>query len=201
MKIDSQYLRALAFQLYEKNGLVKRNEANQIVKLITNNDRKKLWGMGIKIGRYHIYLPKMLKPKALNLRVSLWKLFNNTSNHIVPKSGLNFINNKNLDKDFMLLCGFEKFRDFYVRVDILEKLFIKMIDNTKNRKFNINSDMINLIGCSTENFHKLMNFMNYKKTKDEKTYIYLGDNQKKRREVKSKSASNPFSKLLELNIK
>ena len=49
-KIDSQYLRALAFQLYEKNGLVKRNEANQIVKLITNNDRKKLWGMGIKIG-------------------------------------------------------------------------------------------------------------------------------------------------------
>ena len=200
-KIDSQYLRALAFQLYEKNGLVKRNEANQIVKLITNNDRKKLWGMGIKIGRYHIYLPKMLKPKALNLRVSLWKLFNNTSNHIVPKSGLNFINNKNLDKDFMLLCGFEKFRDFYVRVDILEKLFIKMIDNTKNRKFNINSDMINLIGCSTENFHKLMNFMNYKKTKDEKTYIYLGDNQKKRREVKSKSASNPFSKLLELNIK
>ena len=200
-KIDSQYLRALAFQLYEKNGLVKRNEANQIVKLITNNDRKKLWGMGIKIGRYHIYLPKMLKPKALNLRVSLWKLFNNTSNHILPKSGLNFINNKNLNKDFMLLCGFEKFRDFYVRVDILEKLFIKMIDNTKNRKFNINSDMINLIGCSTENFHKLMNFMNYKKTKDEKTYIYLGDNQKKRRVVKSKSASNPFSKLLELNIK
>ncbi len=200
-KIDSQYLRALAFQLYEKNGLVKRNEANQIVKLITNNDRKKLWGMGIKIGRYHIYLPKMLKPKALNLRVSLWKLFNNTSNHILPKSGLNFINNKNLNKDFMLLCGFEKFRDFYVRVDILEKLFIKMIDNTKNRKFNINSDMINLIGCSTENFHKLMNFMNYKKTKDEKTYIYLGDKQKKSREVKSKSTSNPFSKLLELNIK
>ena len=200
-KIDSQYLRALAFQLYEKNGLVKRNEADQIVKLITNNDRKKLWGMGIKIGRYHIYLPKMLKPKALNLRVSLWKLFNNTSNHILPKSGLNFINNKNLNKDFMLLCGFEKFRDFYVRVDILEKLFIKMIDNTKNRKFNINSDMINLIGCSTENFHRLMNFMNYKKTKDEKTYIYLGENQKKRREIKSKSTSNPFSKLLELNIK
>ena len=119
----------------------------------------------------------------------------------MPKSGLNFINNKNLDKDFMLLCGFEKFRDFYVRVDILEKLFIKMIDNTKNRKFNINSDMINLIGCSTENFHRLMNFMNYKKTKDEKTHIYLGENQKKRREIKSKSTSNPFSKLLELNIK
>ena len=127
--------------------------------------------------------------------------YNLSDNNQIPKSGLNFLTSLKVDKNFLLLCGFEKFRDFYVRVDILEKLFIKMIDNTKNRKFNINSDMINLIGCSTENFHKLMNFMNYKKTKDEKTYIYLGDNQKKRREVKSKSASNPFSKLLELNIK
>ena len=32
--------------------------------------------MGIKIGRYHIYLPKMLKPKAVVLEYHLWKLFN-----------------------------------------------------------------------------------------------------------------------------
>jgi hypothetical protein len=25
--------------------------------------------MGIKIGRYHIYLPKMLKPKAVEFRI------------------------------------------------------------------------------------------------------------------------------------
>ena len=64
-KINNQYLRGLVFQLYENNGVIKRNNVDKIVKLIPAEERKKLWGMGIKIGRYHIYLPKMLKPKAV----------------------------------------------------------------------------------------------------------------------------------------
>ena len=63
-KIENQYLRALVFQLYEKNGVIKRSEIDNIVKLIPPEERKKLWGMGIKLGRYHIYLPKMLKTKS-----------------------------------------------------------------------------------------------------------------------------------------
>ena len=63
-KISNQYLRGLVFQLYENNGVIKRKEIDKIVKLIPGEERKRLWGMGIKIGRYHIYLPKMLKPKA-----------------------------------------------------------------------------------------------------------------------------------------
>ena len=70
-KINNQYLRGLVFQLYENNGVVKRNEVDKIVKSIPPEERKKLWGMGIKLGRYHIYLPKMLKPKAVNFRISL----------------------------------------------------------------------------------------------------------------------------------
>ena len=76
-KTNNQYLRALVFQLYEKNGVIKRSEIDKIVKLVPSEERKKLWNMGIKIGRYHIYLPKMLKPKAVTFRISLWKLFYN----------------------------------------------------------------------------------------------------------------------------
>ena len=55
--------------------LIKRETVNEIVKSIKTDERKKIWDLGIKIGRYHIYLPKMLKPKAVSLRISLWKLF------------------------------------------------------------------------------------------------------------------------------
>ena len=73
--------------MYEKNGVIKRSEIDNIVKLIPTEERKKLWGMGIKIGRYHIYLPKMLKPKAVDFRVSLWKLFYNISDkNKIPQS-------------------------------------------------------------------------------------------------------------------
>ena len=201
-KISNQYLRGLVFQLYESNGVIKRENVNQIVKLIPNEERKKLWGMGIKIGRYHIYLPKMLKPKAVKFRISLWKLFNNLSiENEIPKSGLNFLSGANIDKNFLLLCGFEKFRNFFVRIDILEKLFLKIINNTKNKKFKVNPEMMNLLGCSKENFYKLMTFMNYKKDKLEDTYIFKGDKKKREKIIRFDKKENPFNKLLSLNLK
>ena len=201
-KIENKYLRGLVFQLYENNGVVKRNNVEQIVKSIPTEERRKLWDMGIKIGRYHIYLPKMLKPKAVEFRVRLWKIFNNFSDkNEIPQSGLNFLINKDYDNKFLLLCGFEKFKEFFIRIDILEKLFIKIIDCTKDRKFKINSEMMNLLGCSKENFYKLMNYMNYKKDKSIDTYIFMGERKKKSRLIKFDKKENPFNKLLSLNIK
>ena len=201
-KVENQYLRALVFQLYEKNGVIKRDEIDTIVKLIPSEERKKLWKMGIKIGRYHVYLPKMLKPKAVEFRVSLWKIFYNLANrHEIPKFGLNFLINKNYEQSFLLLCGFEKFKQYFVRIDILEKLFIKILDNSKDRKFKINAEMMNLLGCTKENFYKLMTYMNYKKDKALDTYIFKGEKKKVNKFIKFEKKENPFKKLLSLNIK
>ena len=201
-KINNQYLRGLVFQLYENNGVIKRNIVDKIVKLIPTEERKKLWSMGIKIGRYHIYLPKMLKPKAVEFRISLWKLFNNLSDkNEIPRSGLNFLTNTKFDKNFLLLCGFEKFQNFFVRIDILEKLFLKIIESTNDRKFTINAEMMNLLGCSKENFYKLMNYMDYKKDKVPDTYIFRGERKQKKKIIRFDKKENPFNKLLSLNIK
>ena len=144
----------------------------------------------------------MLKPKAVEFRISLWKIFYNPSDkNKIPKSGLNFLVNKNFDRNFLLLCGFEKFREFFVRIDILEKLFLKILENTKDRKFKINSEMMNLLGCSKEDFFTLMNYMNYKKDKEPETYIYRGEKTKKDKIIRFDKKENPFNKLLSLNIK
>ena len=203
IKIENQYLRALAFQLYENNGVLKRKSVDDIVKLISKEERKKLWNMGIKIGRYHIFLPKMLKPKAVTLRTTLWKIYNNISSNInIPKFGLNFVINEYFDEKFLLLCGFERFKDYFIRIDILEKLFIKIIDNTVDKKFKISPEMMNLLGCTKENFFKLINLMNYKKSKDTDTYYFSLDNKKnKGKATINKNKVSPFSKLLALNIK
>ena len=175
----NQYIRALAFRLYENNGVLKRIDTKEIINKIEKQDRKQLKGLGIKIGRYHVFLPRMLKPKAVELRILLWEFFNNSSqkNH-VPKSGLNFLFDKTsaFNPKFLLLCGFERFKNFYIRVDILERLFIKIIEKSKNGQFEINSEMINLIGCTRENFLELMSLMNYKKNKDKQDFfIYKGE--------------------------
>ena len=168
---NNQYIRAIAFRLYENNGILKRSEIEEVLKKIAKEDRKQFRVLGIKLGRYHVFLPKMLKPKAVELRILLWKFFNSTNiNNEVPKSGLNFMTdeNRNFNSRFLLLCGFEKFKNFYVRVDILEKLFIKIIEKSKNGKFETDSGMMNLLGCTKENFFQLMDLMKYKKDKSAK---------------------------------
>jgi ATP-dependent RNA helicase SUPV3L1/SUV3 len=201
IKIENQYLRALAYQVYENNGVLKRKKIEEIIKLIPKEERKKLWNMGIKIGRYHVFLPKMLKPKAVILRTTLWKIYNNISSSlIVPKFGLNFVINENFNDKFLLFCGFERFKDFFVRIDILEKLFISIIEKIIDGKFKVSPEMMNLLGCTKENFYKLINLMNYKKTKDEDTYYFSGDKKEDKKKIIIKK-NNPFKKLLALNIK
>ncbi len=205
LKNKNQYLRALAFQLYEGNGVLKRSDVKDIVNSISKDDRKQFFKLGIKIGRYHIFLPKMLKPKAVKLRITLWKFFNNIlKGHEIPKSGLNFLvdGEKKFNTKFLLLCGFEKFRNFYVRVDILEKLFLKIIENTKQGKFQITSEMMNLLGSSKENFYQLLHLMNYKREDKKKDiFLYTGDKKIRKKTRFDNKNNNPFKKLMSLNLK
>ena len=60
---------------------------------------------------------------------------------------------------------------------------------------------MNLLGCSKENFFKLMNYMNYKKDKDEDTYVFKGEKRKKEKLFRFDNKENPFNKLRNLNIK
>ena len=61
--------------------------------------------------------------------------------------------------------------------------------------------MMNLLGCSKENFYKLMLCMNYKKDKAVDTYVFIGERKKKDKLIKFDKKDNPFNKLLSLNIK
>ena len=58
----NNYVRALCYQLFENNGVIKREKIHEMIKNITKEDRSSLRKAGIKIGRYHIFFPKCLNP-------------------------------------------------------------------------------------------------------------------------------------------
>ena len=202
---NNNSIRALCYQLFENNGVLKRDLVSEFVKQLSLDNRKILRKNGIKIGRYHIYLHKIIKPEAVTIRLLLWKnYYRKNMNLKPPKFGLNFIiEENNINSNFMLICGFEKFKNFYVRIDILERLFIKIIENTKDKEVKLQSEMINLLGCTKENFLKLLVLMGYKYKERNKEIFFQYKPFRKKVFEKLKKVNkddNPFNILNNVNF-
>ncbi len=206
IKSSNSSTRALSYMLYENNGVLKRDNIEKLLKEINQKERKILRDQGVKFGRYHIFLYKLFKPTVVSLRLILWKNYNEKYYDLEPPTfGLNFLNDKKFNKNFMLLCGFEKFDNYFVRIDILERLFLEIISSNtiKNSKIELVPKMLNLLGCSKDNFLKLIKKMNYNVSLENDKYFFKYSPSKKiNKKNKNKFQNdNPFAALKELNIK
>ena len=206
LKESNSSIKALAYQLYESNGVIKREVVTEYLKKLGQDERKILRDLGVKFGRYHVFLFRLLKPEAVSLRTLLWKNFNQKNFDLTPPTfGLNFLDDKNIkNKNFMLLCGFENFDNYFVRIDILERLFVQIInsDPEKGKEIKLVPEMLNLLGCSKENFKRLIEKMNYKTLeKDKDIYFrYSPQKQIKKPFKKTVSINNPFKVLKNFNF-
>ena len=199
--------KALAYQLYENNGVIKREQVSEYLEKLDQSERKTLRNIGVKFGRYHVFLYKLIKPDAVSLRTLLWKNYHQKYFNLRPPTfGLNFLNDKDFkNKNFMLLCGFEKFDTFFVRIDILERLFIQILnsdDKEKKKMIKMVPEMINLLGCSRENFKKLISMMNYKiyEKNSDLFFKYYPPKKTKKIFLKKPNKENPFMVLKNLNL-
>ena len=198
-------IKALAYQLYENNGVLKRDQVSEYIKKLDQSDKKILRDLGVKFGRYHVFLYRLIKPEPVSLRTLLWKNYHQKFlNYKPPTFGLNFLNDDKIkNKDFMLICGFEKFNNFYIRIDILERLFVQIINSeTDNlRHIKMMPEMLNLLGCNKDNFKQLLKIMNYKIIeKDSEVLFKYAPKKNIKNENKKNIKENPFKILKNLNL-
>jgi len=152
-------------------------------------------------------LYQLIKPEAVSLRTLLWKNFHQKYYNLNPPTfGLNFLDDKeSKDKNFMLLCGFEMFDTLFVRIDILERLFMQIInsDLKENKEIKVIPEMLNLLGCSKDNFKKLLQKMGYKVFDKESEIFFKYNPIKKFKKPSTKKVSNenPFKVLKNLNLR
>ena len=177
----------------------------------------------MRIGTEIIYLPNMLKPKAISLRSVLWSVFNNFSTKDLPEPGrVNVLLNDNISNDFYKSIGFFPFKTLALRVDIFERLKAIIRNEAKENKFKINEAMLSIAGVTKEQMEEILIFLNYQlveklkpnnqetselvfKKKKNKKHLksYLGKNRKIKKEnntLKKNNNNSPFEILKTLKI-
>ena len=103
----------------------------------------------------------------------------------------------------MLLCGFEKFDNLYIRIDILERLFVQIINSdTKSLKeIKMIPEMLNLLGCNKDDFKQLLKAMSYKVLeRNNEIYFKYIPKKKSKSQKKENIKENPFGVLKHLNL-
>ena len=162
--------KGIAFRLIEELGLIRRNKIENEIKILDQKSRQELRKMGVKIGKFSIFFPATVKPKATELLISLWINFsekNYNQNDIklirenLPKPGITSCAlNQNISHEIYKVLGYLVIGKMVIRADILERLdkiiYNEIDKDSKNKSFLVSDEMISLLGCSRENMRLII---------------------------------------------
>ncbi len=171
--------RGIAFRLTENFGVLPRETVAGDIKTLTQDDRAKLRGLGVRFGAFTVFMPSLLKQAATELRLLLWHLEKakaEKSADTVPTPPPNGLTSAIVDpakpESFYNICGYRVCATRAVRVDMLERLadlirervFWKPripeeqrpLGSAEGGGFTIFPDLMSLVGCSGAEFEGIL---------------------------------------------
>ena len=142
-----------------------------------------------------------MKKKSVELSAILWKLFNkNTYNESLPlpKDGrVSFSSKINMPSSYWISIGYICIKNFAFRIDIFEKIFYLARKKVKYGPFLESADLMNPIGCNSEQLEDIMLFCGYEiifMIGDKKMYFLKKKIKSSQRKIK-KNINKKTSKL------
>jgi ATP-dependent RNA helicase SUPV3L1/SUV3 len=180
--------RGIAFRLAEAFGVIRRSDVQDEVKSLSQEDRAKLRAHGVRFGAFTVFIPALLKPAATELRLLLWWLALHPGEAVpidLPAPPANGLTSVMVDASrpdgFYSICGYRVCGIRAVRVDMLERLAdlirdrvfwkpripeeVRPVGSVDGGGFTVVPDMMSLIGCSGEEFGKILESLDYRSVK------------------------------------
>ena len=116
--------RGIIFQLCEGLGVLARRPIEEQLAQLTEEDRKALARLGVRVGVYSLYFPSMLKPVPIRLRAGLWMIANNRDSiPPLPAEGRTSMDlPQGAPRDFYATIGYLPLGDHAIRADMVERL-------------------------------------------------------------------------------
>ncbi|GER05425.1 hypothetical protein JCM17846_31070 [Iodidimonas nitroreducens] len=152
--------RGVAFQLLERFGVLSRGQVAGELRQIDQDARKGLRRFQIRIGATALYIPQILKPHAVELRLLAWALWHDIADlPVMPTPGLVWIQtDPKAPREFYEIAGFRLIGGHEaVRLDMLERLadMVRPL-GLGGQKFTVTPEIMGLVGCSGDSFVRAM---------------------------------------------
>lgn len=157
--------RGVAYRLLENYGVMKRAEVAGDLRQLDQDARKGLRRFGIRIGASSLYIPLILKPHAIELRLMMWAMAGKLNGLPgLPTPGMVWVDTEaTAPNTFYELAGFTVVGKKAVRMDMLERLAdaVRPIGQGGDW-FEVTPEIMGLVGLSGEDFAEVMAAAGYK---------------------------------------
>jgi ATP-dependent RNA helicase SUPV3L1/SUV3 len=116
--------RGIVFQLCESLGVLPRRPIEQQLAQLSEEDRKALAKLGVRVGVFSLYFPSMLKPVPIRLRAGLWMIARSRDTiPPLPGEGRTSMDiPQGADREFYAAIGYLPLGDHAIRADMVERL-------------------------------------------------------------------------------
>ena len=193
-------IRAIVFNCLENFGNYPVEEFKSSLKNMEKDSRLQLSKLGIRIGAKYFFIPNLLKKKPIETNAILWKTFyQNDLDEFLPlplNGRVSFSTEIKMPNNYWQSIGYININNFSFRIDIFEKIFFLARQKIKKGPFLESSDLMNPIGCNSNQLKDIMLFCGYDCLiiSDEKKLFFLSN--KKNTTIKNKNKNKNKEKKL-----
>lgn len=153
--------RGLAFQLSENLGSLPRKDAEIQIQALDRKERKALKLLGVSIGRQSVYMPELLKPKAVEIRALLWAVAAAAETPKPPPGRASLPVNSGGDSFFEAI-GYRPLGPLALRLDILERMAALLWTLSRKGPFKMEAELLSLAGCGHEEMDGVLKALGYR---------------------------------------
>ncbi|MDF1792606.1 MAG: helicase-related protein [Thalassobaculaceae bacterium] len=157
--------RGIVFQVLEGLGNAPAEGLRAMVKELDDQGRKDLARVGIRLGTENLYIPQLLKPKAVALRGLLWSVQHGRfpEEGLPPEGRVQVVRRAETPTEYDVALGYQRLGGRAIRIDMVERIAALIRQAARNGPFPINPDMLSLAGVDHETFAAILNDLGYRK--------------------------------------
>jgi ATP-dependent RNA helicase SUPV3L1/SUV3 len=158
--------KGIAFQVHEALGIVPREQIEDLIVSLDQDDRRALRAKKVRLGPVLVFIPALNKPAAVRLRGLLWGLFNNkTLPMACPKDGIvSFVvDPQAVDRKFYQSVGYPVFGTRAIRIDMLDRVISAIYDSAKDGQFQAQHQMAEWLGCTIDGLYEVLEAMGHRR--------------------------------------
>ena len=189
--------RGIAYQLVEQLGACRRSDLEQLLKSLSRADRKALGIFGVRIGVAHVFLPALLKPRAVAMCALLWSVALRRTRPPLPKPGsLSVVRQAGTPDGFYRICGYCPAGDRAVRLDRLEALAGAAAKRRRAGPLAASPDLARLVGTPVDELPAILAVLGYRPARDEAGAVTFRQTARRARTRRPRrNLESPFAQL------